>query len=89
MTIQIFMANSLREARKKKKVAQFLDEDEVPLSEHQRHMLLWDTSGVTKQSTKDPSKTTSSKSPIAKSLVVFDSVISKCVLPTQPSPSLS
>lgn len=72
--------------KKKKKVAQFLDEDEVPLSEHQRHVLLRDTSGDAQQSTKAPSKTTSSKSPTAKSIFVSNSVISEHVLPSQPSP---
>lgn len=75
--------------KKKKKVADFLDENEVPLSERQRQMLLRDTSGVSQQSTKAPSVTTSGNSPIENDLLVSDFVISERVLPTQPSSSPS
>lgn len=39
---------SSRPQKKKKKVATFLDEDEVPLSERQKVMLLKDTYGIIK-----------------------------------------
>lgn len=71
--------------KKKKKDAWFLDEEEMPISERQRKMLLRDTLGVAQQSTKAPSETTSGKSSITKSIVVCDSVISECVLQTHPS----
>lgn len=73
----------------KKKVATFLDKDEVPLNELQKAILLKDTYGVIQQSSKASDTPTPSKLPNARNLFVSDSVISEWVLPTQPFPFTS
>lgn len=77
---------SSRPHKKKKKAAESQDEDEVPLNERQRQMLLRYTSGIVQQSTKAPSVTTSGKLPEASNLV-SDSVVSERILPIQPPPN--
>lgn len=74
--------------KKKKKVAIFLDEDGVPLSERQKVMIMKDTSGVSQQSSKASDAPIFGKSPMAKTLFISDTNISGSVLPTPPpSPS--
>lgn len=70
----------------KKKVVVFLDEDEAPLSERQKTMLLKDTSEVVQHSSR-ASDIASSKLPTATTPITFDYVISKSILPIQPPPS--
>lgn len=78
-----------RPLKKKKKVATFLDGDEVSLSERHKVMLLKDTYGVIQQSSKASNIPIPGKLPKAINLFVFDSVIYEWVLPTQPFPSHS
>lgn len=75
--------------QKKKKVEIFLDEDEVPLSECQKAMILKDTSGVVQQSSNASDASIPGKSSTAKTFFVSDSNVSQSVLPTPPPPSTS
>lgn len=67
----------------------FLDEDEVPLNELQKAMILKDTSGIAQKSSKASEATIHSKPSSAINLFISDSHFSESVLPTQPSPSPS
>lgn len=60
----------------------------MPLSEHEKTMLLKDMSGVVQQSSKFSETTTYGKIPEASNLVISDSVISERILPI-PSPPTS
>lgn len=71
-------------APKKNMVIESQDEDEVPLSDRQRQMLLRDTSRTIQQSTKALSETTPGKLHEASNLVVSDFAISERILPIQP-----
>lgn len=56
--------------KKKKKVVAFLDEDEVPLNERQKAMVLKDTSGIVQQSSKASEASIPGKSSTARNLCV-------------------
>lgn len=77
------------QTKKKKKVDVFLDEDELPLSECQKSMILKDTSGVVQQSSKAPDTPIPGKSSTTITLFTSDSQVSESVLQTQPYPSPS
>lgn len=79
---------SSRPQKKKKKAATFLDEDEVPLSELHKSILLKDMFGVVQQSPKASDTPTTGKLPKVRILFVFDSINSERILPTQPPPVL-
>lgn len=72
--------------KKKKKFVVFLDKDNMPLSEHQKAMLLKDTFGVVQHSSK-ASDTMSGKLPEASTLITSNSMISERILPIQPPPT--
>lgn len=55
------MKKVLQDLRRRRKDATFLDEDEVPLSEFQKAMLMKDTSGVIQQPSKASDTLTPSK----------------------------
>lgn len=69
---------------KKNKVVILLDEDEVPLNERQKAMLLKDTSGGVQHSS-NASDTASGKLHEASTQITFDSVIFERILPIQPT----
>lgn len=77
---------SSRPQKKKKKVANFLDEDEVSLSERQKAILMKDTSGVVQQSSEAFETSTYGKLPKVINHFVSVSINSERVLPTQPPP---
>lgn len=64
----------------------FLDEDDVPLSELQKAMILKDTSSISQQSFKAFYTTTPDKSSTVITHFVYDTNIFESILPT-PSPS--
>lgn len=75
--------SSTPQKKKKKKIDALLDEDEVPLNEFQKVMLLKDTSGVVQHTSKS-SDTASGNLPEASTLVTSDSMIFERILPIQP-----
>lgn len=64
----------------------FLDENDVPLSEFQKAMILKDTSGVSQQSSKASDTPIPGKSLTTITLFVSDYNIFGSVLPTPPPP---
>lgn len=77
---------SSRPQKKKKDVA-FLDEDEVPLNEREKTIVLQDMSYVVHQSSRASINPTPGKLPMSRIyLFIFDSANSERVLPTQPPP---
>lgn len=81
-----FKGEGSSRAQKKTKIIVFLDEDEVPLSERQKEMILKDTSGVI-QSSLRAYDVASGKLPSYSTQFNFDSILSKRILPIQPHPS--
>lgn len=77
---------SSRPRKNKKKVAAILDEDEVPLSELQKAILLKGTSGVIQQSSKASDARIPGKLSSARNLFILYSHFFESVLPTQTSP---
>lgn len=81
-----FIGEGSSRAHKKKKIVVFLDEDEVPLSEREKAMILKDISGVVQSSSK-ASDVASGKLTSDSTQFNFDSILSERILPIPHPPS--
>lgn len=79
-----FKGEGSSRAQKKKNISIFQDEDEVPLNERQKAMMLKDTSGVVQPSSIDSDKE-SDKPPYVITPLNSGSILSQRVLPIPPS----
>lgn len=72
-----------------KKVTVFLDEDELPLSERQKAMILKDPFGISQKSSKASNATIPGKPSSTRNLFISNSHFYESILSTQPFPSPS